>query len=157
MAKTYTLTQIAFTNQTKFEMSGNKNHVVDVSNGLEFSDQPLQLSCSSCYKSVGLFLVSPARTNLFVMQVITDVSSEISSTGWMFAVCCCLFGSWIASCLVGCLPGFRKYYHHCPSCRVLLGEVEPKHSSGHLAIIILVSLAAIAVVGAFIFFRFIRR
>merc|ERR1712007_197735 len=138
--RTYTLTQIAFTNQTKSEMSGNKNHVVDVSNGLEFSDQPLQLSCSSCYKSV-----------------ITDVSSEISSTGWMFAVCCCLFGSWIASCLVRCLPGFRKYYHHCPSCRVLLGEVEPKHSSGHLAIIILVSLAAMAVVGAFIFFRFISR
>ena len=39
----------------------------------------------------------------------TDVSSGISSSGWCFAITCCLFGSWIASCSVNCLPGFRRF------------------------------------------------
>merc|ERR1739842_261503 len=66
--------------------------------GLEFGAEPVQLNCWSCHR-----------------QIVTDVTSEVSSSGWCFAITCCLFGSWLASFLVRCLPGFRKFTHLCPA------------------------------------------
>merc|ERR1712062_617519 len=107
--------------------------------GVEFGSEPVQLSCWSCHR-----------------QIVTDVTSEITSEGWCFAITCCLFGSWLASCLVGCLPGFRRFTHRCPLCRALIGEAEPKHSGKHIALIIFVSILALAVVGFLIASRIIR-
>merc|ERR1739842_229600 len=84
--------------------------------GLEFGAEPVQLNCWSCHR-----------------QIVTDVTSEVSSSGWCFAITCCLFGSWLASFLVRCLPGFRKFTHLCPCCRALIGEAEPKHAGKKLA------------------------
>jgi len=68
-------------------------------------------------------------------QISTNVESSISGSGWTWAIVCCCLGSWIASCLVNCLPGFRKYTHFCPLCNIIVGEVEPKHSGSHKVII----------------------
>ena len=77
----------------------------------------------------------------------TDVTSEISSSGWCFAITCCLFGSWLASLLVRCLPGFRRFTHLCPLCRALIGEAQPSHSGIHIALIILVTILSLVLLG----------
>ena len=98
--------------------------------GVELGSEPVQLSCWSCHR-----------------QIVTDVRSEISSSGWAFCCCCCIFGSWLASLLVSCLPGFRKFTHLCPLCRALIGEAEPSHSGKHIALIVFVSILALGLVG----------
>merc|ERR1711874_904738 len=107
---------------------------------MEFGCEPVQLSCYHCHR-----------------QVVTDVTSEISSSGWCFAITCCLFGSWLASCLVGCLPGFRRFTHRCPLCRVRIGEGEPKHSGKHIALILCVTLLVLGLSGFVIATRLITR
>merc|ERR1712038_59631 len=106
---------------------------------MEFGTEPVQLSCYNCHR-----------------QIVTDVTSGISSSGWCFALTCCLFGSWLASLLVKCLPGFRRFTHLCPLCRALISEAEPKHSGKHIALIIFASILALAVVGFLIASRIIR-
>merc|ERR550519_837362 len=101
---------------------------------VEFGSEPVQLSCWSCHR-----------------EIVTDVTSQIKSWGWCFAITCCLVGSWIVSCLVGCLPGFRRFTHRCPLCRALLGEGEPKHSGKHIALIIFLSLFALGITGLLIY------
>merc|ERR1711990_1058408 len=98
--------------------------------GVEFGPEPVQLSCWSCHR-----------------QIVTDVTSEMSSSGWCFAITCCLFGSWLASFLVRCLPGFRKFTHLCPCCRALVGEAEPKHAGKHIALIIFVTILVLGIIG----------
>jgi len=71
-------------------------------------------------------------------QISTNVESSISGNGWAWAILCCCLGTWIASCLVICLPGFRKFTHFCPRCNVIVGEVEPNHSTSHNIIVWLV-------------------
>ena len=83
----------------------------------------------------------------------TDVRSEISSSGWLFAIICCLCGSWIVSCLVKCLPGFRKFTHLCPHCKSLLGVGEPKHTSEEIALISVATILVIGLIAAYIYFR----
>merc|ERR1719342_1253646 len=53
-------------------------------------------------------------------QISTNVESSISGNGWAWAILCCCLGTWIASCLVICLPGFRKFTHFCPRCNVIV-------------------------------------
>merc|ERR1712110_409802 len=101
--------------------------------GLQFGSEPVQLSCSSCHR-----------------QIVTDVTSEISSSGWCFAITCCLFGSWLASFLVRCLPGFRRFTHLCPCCRALIGEGEPKHEGKHITLIIFVTILVLGIIGFYI-------
>ena len=48
-----------------------------------FGKEPAQIQCPNCHQ-----------------QVITKVESSVRSEGWMFACCCCLFGSWLTSLLV---------------------------------------------------------
>jgi len=98
--------------------------------GLEFGPEPLQLSCWSCHRQIG-----------------TDVTSDFKLSGWCWAIICCLFGSCLVSCLMGCLPGFRKFTHHCPLCRVRIGEGEPKHSGKHIALIIFFTLLVFGLSG----------
>merc|ERR1712029_46427 len=62
-----------------------------------FNDMAQFVDCRSCFR-----------------QVTTEVTSEVSPRGWMWAILCCLFGSWILSYLVNCFPGFRRYTHTCP-------------------------------------------
>merc|ERR1712066_708349 len=50
--------------------------------GIEFGSEPVQLSCWSCHR-----------------QIVTDVTSEITSSGCCFAFMCCIFGSWLAALL----------------------------------------------------------
>merc|ERR1712152_55187 len=102
---------------------------------MEFGTEPVQLSCYNCHR-----------------QIVTDVTSGISSSGWCFAITCCLFGS----CLVYCLPGFRRFTHLCPLCRALIGEAEPKHSGKHIALIIFVTILALVLVGFMIASRIFR-
>ena len=83
----------------------------------------------------------------------TNVKSEISSSGWVFAILCCLFGSWLVSCLVNCLPGFRRYTHLCPLCKSIIGVVEPKHSGAEIAIIIVAVLLVIGFIAAYVYFK----
>merc|ERR1712079_409384 len=76
--------------------------------------------------------------------------------GWCFAITCCLFGSWLASLLVRCLPGFRRFTHLCPLCRALIGEAQPSHSGKHIALIIFVTILALVLVGFMIASRIFR-
>ena len=50
------------------------------------------------------------------MQVMTRVEDKIKAEGWIWAILCFFCGSWCASCLVCCLPGFKKFSHYCPVC-----------------------------------------
>merc|ERR1712227_440961 len=85
----------------------------------------------------------------------TRDDSSISSRGWTWAIICCFCGSWIASCLVNCLPGFRKYTHSCPNCNALIREVEPNHKTYHKIILAVAVLLVIAPL-AFLFFVNLR-
>ena len=77
------------------------------------------------------------------------MSSEISSKGWLFVTLSMVTGMMANIILVLNLPGFRRFTHHCPTCRVSLAQVEPKLPRKHLAIIFLASLATIFIVGLF--------
>ena len=48
-----------------------------------FGKEPAQVQCSNCHQ-----------------LTTTRVEDSVSSEGWMFGICCCLFGSWITSLLV---------------------------------------------------------
>ena len=48
-----------------------------------FGQEPVKVQCSNCHQ-----------------QTRTRVVASVSSQGWMFACCCCLFGSWLTSLLV---------------------------------------------------------
>ena len=50
------------------------------------------------------------------VQVMTRVEDKIKAEGWIWAILCFFCGSWCASCLVCCLPGFKKFSHYCPVC-----------------------------------------
>merc|ERR1712088_634089 len=108
--------------------------------GVEFGPEPVQLSCWSCHR-----------------QIVTDVSSEMTSSGMCFAFCCCIFGSWLASLLACCLPGFKKFTHRCPLCRALIGEGEPSHSGKHIALIIFVTILVLGLAGFVIATKIITR
>ena len=83
----------------------------------------------------------------------TEVESDISNSGWAFAILCCLLGSWLVSCLVNCMPGFRRYIHFCPCCKSIIGVGEPKHSGADIAIIIVSVLLAIGFIAAYVYFK----
>merc|ERR1712058_52314 len=97
-----------------------------------FGQDSVNISCKNCYNLIS-----------------TRVDSSISQSGWIWAIVCCCFGSWIASCLVNCLPGFRKYTHSCPRCNVIVGEVEPNHSGCQKVIIGVTVLLVLALIIAF--------
>merc|ERR1719270_1220550 len=103
---------------------------------VDLGSESVHTVCKNCYKEIS-----------------TRVDSSISGTGWAWAIICCFCGSWIASCLVNCLPGFRKYTHSCPSCNILIGEVEPEHSGRHMAIIAISVLLVIALIVAVFLLR----
>ena len=48
-----------------------------------FGQDPIKIKCTNCQQAV-----------------ITRVEDSIKSEGWMFACCCCIFGSWLVSFLV---------------------------------------------------------
>ena len=48
-----------------------------------FGQEPAQIKCSNCHQ-----------------EITTRVEASVRSEGWMFACCCCLFGSWLTSLLV---------------------------------------------------------
>merc|ERR1712211_146862 len=102
---------------------------------LEFGEESVKMACSACHH-----------------QINTNVDSQVRQSGWMFALLCCICGSWLISLLVCCLPGFRKYSHYCPHCRALLGEGMPRHSGGHLAIIIGLSILLVGLLIGFAIF-----
>jgi len=102
-----------------------------------FGQDSVSVTCKNCFNLIS-----------------TSVDSSISQSGLVWAIVCCCFGSWIASCLVNCLPGFRKYTHSCPRCNAIVGEVEPKHSGCHMVIIGVAVLLVLALIGFFIIVRF---
>ena len=55
-----------------------------------FGKDPAQIQCTNCHQ-----------------QITTRVESSVSSDGWVFACCCCLFGSWLTSLMVNIYP---KYF-----------------------------------------------
>jgi len=117
--------------------SSSKNApAVDLPQVQVLGSESVRTVCQNCFKEIS-----------------TRVDSSISSTGWAWVIICCFCGSWIASCLVNCLPGFRKFTHSCPSCNVIIGEVEPEHSGGHKAIIAISVFLILALIFAIIFLR----
>ena len=70
-----------------------------------FGKDPAQIQCTNCHQ-----------------QITTRVESSVSSDGWVFACCCCLFGSCLTSLLV-------KTYYVCPKRYVskcsILGVLSP--------------------------------
>ena len=92
-----------------------------------FGKEPKQMKCHHCFR-----------------EMTTRVEDSVRDSGWWFALCCCIFGSWINSLLVCCLPGFRQFTHHCPLCNVLLGTARPKHSAVHIIVITVMILLTIA-------------
>ena len=55
-----------------------------------FGQEPVQIQCRNCDQ-----------------VTTTRVEGSIKSEGWMFGICCCLFGSWLTSLLVK-----LKLHHH---------------------------------------------
>jgi len=123
-------------NMPNTESSSKNASAVDLAHVQVLGSESVRTVCKNCYKEIS-----------------TRVDSSISGTGWAWAIICCLCGSWIASCLVNCLPGFRKYTHSCPSCNILIGEVEPEHSGRHMAIIAISVLLVIALIVAVFLLR----
>ena len=101
----------------------------DVVGEEEFSHKSRQVTCQTCQ-----------------LQVKTDVSSDLTSSGWTLVILFCLLGWWLVSCLVTLLPGFKKYTHHCPRCRAFISLREPTHSACHLASLLLASITTITFV-----------
>ena len=98
---------------------------------------PVEVQCTNCHQ-----------------DITTRVEDSVRSDGWVFFLCCCLFGSWLTGLLVGCLPGFRKFTHYCPKCKAVLGIGEPSHSCGHVALIIILSLITFAFIFFYIYIKF---
>merc|ERR1712045_903790 len=92
----------------------------------KFSDKSQFAFCSCCQEKVK-----------------TNISSEISCSGWTYAIICCLLGSCILSCLVPCFPGFRRYTHSCPECRAIIAQAEPGHSTIQLITLVLATLGVL--------------
>ena len=82
---------------------------------VKFTDMAQHVTCQRCS-----------------VEVKTQVTSEVSGSGWAFAIICCLCGSCLLSCLVKCFPGFRRYTHSCPECGAIIARAEPKHETPHL-------------------------
>ena len=111
--------------------------VNNVRQAVVFNDMAQFVDCRSCFR-----------------QVTTEVTSEVSPRGWMWAIVCCLFGSWILSYLVNCFPGFRRYTYTCPKCRTIIAQTEPKHTTCQFVTIMLTSIGVIGLVvlGLFIYY-----
>merc|ERR1711913_201868 len=62
-----------------------------------------------------------------------------------------------SSCLVNCLPGFRRYTHLCPLCKSLIGEGEPLHPLKHILLIIFVSVLVLGIIGWWLATKIITR
>ena len=127
---------------------------------LALGGERLEVRCGGCGRQVRL------RQNFNSLQtapqVLTTVRDEIKPEGWFFAICCFFCGSWCASCLVFCLPGFKKFSHFCPSCgsvrtksggqdfllklcsRALVGVGEPSHLCAHILLLFVVTILVIA-------------
>merc|ERR1711877_105596 len=89
---------------------------------VKFSDEAQCVSCPICQQ-----------------EVMTKVSSEVSSCGLTWAILCCCFGSCILSCLVCLLPDFRRYTHSCPLCRAIIAKTEPRLSACSIICILLLA------------------
>ena len=72
------------------------------------------------------------------------VESKVSSDGMVWAILCCCFGSWLLSLLVLCMEGFREFRHYCTSCNSLIATYKPKFSSGLICLLVLMTVAIIA-------------
>merc|ERR1711963_609613 len=94
---------------------------------VEFSDKAQFVSCPSCQQ-----------------EVKTEVSSEVSSCGWAFAIICCLVGSCL---LVKCFPGFMRYTHSCPICRATIAQTEPELSACSIIFISYLAVCLFILVG----------
>ena len=100
--------------------SSSKNApTVDLAQVQVLGSESVRTICQNCFKEVISETIGCSINQHLSLcfQISTRVDSSISGTGWAWAIICCLCGSWIASCLVNCLPGFRKYTHSCPSCK----------------------------------------
>ena len=83
---------------------------------LVLGEERVEVTCRACSKRVRLSFDHNCNPPPNSPQVLTNVKDEIKPEGWIFAICCFFCGSWCASCLVCCLPGFKKFSHYCPSC-----------------------------------------
>merc|ERR1712117_941002 len=81
---------------------------------VKFSDEAQCVSCPICQQ-----------------DVMTKVSSEVSSCGLTWAILCCC-------------PDFRRYTHSCPICRAIIAKTEPRLSA--------CSIICILLLAAFLFF-----
>ena len=70
-----------------------------------FGQKRAQIQCSKCHQ-----------------QITTRVEASVSSGGWMFACCCCLFGSWLTSLLVKIYVCPKSYVSEYP----ILGVLSPR-------------------------------
>ena len=85
---------------------------------VELGQESAKIICQNCFYEVHQNRIRRSTIDLVIhYQVSTRVDSTVSTSGWAWAIICCFCGSWIASCLVNCLPGFRKYTHSCPNCK----------------------------------------
>ena len=82
----------------------------------DLGSERVEVTCRACSKRVRLSFDHNCNPPPNSPQVLTNVKDEIKPEGWIFAICCFFCGSWCASCLVCCLPGFKKFSHYCPSC-----------------------------------------
>ena len=93
----------------------------------EIGKDSVMVHCSNC------------RRNNF-----SRVESKVSSNGMVWAILCCCFGSWLLSLLVLCMEGFREFSHYCTSCNSLIAIYKPKFSSGLICLLVLMTVAIIA-------------
>ena len=89
------------------------------------------------------------------LQVTTNVDKKVTGNGWIWAILCCCFGSWVLSLLVMCMDIFWKFIHYCPRCSNKLAEYSPPASLGLKFLLVILSFGVVVlqfyVVYAFIF------
>ena len=88
----------------------------------------------------------PAITTCYgcLQQVSTNVEKNINGGGWIWAILCCLCGSWLLSFLVMCLDCFHEWCHYCPRCNAKLATYSPPASCGMISLIAFLTLGIIA-------------
>ena len=108
-------------------MSYNQTPANVVVMPLELEKHSAATTCSNCHS-----------------QVNTNVEDKVSGGGWIWALLCCLCGSWLLSLLVKCMDCFREWNHYCPRCNTKLATYSPSASSGVIALLALATVGVIA-------------
>ena len=110
----------------------------------QFGKDPLLTQCSVCQCEMVTRVEGRIARQENTWESYDQRGMPYTCSGTFIAACICC-GPLFALLLL-CLPGFREYDHFCSRCNNLLGSGNPKHSTGHTILIILMVLLHMAAI-----------